>query len=87
MSDDEFDERIYDAIINGGNGLASLAEGRQVLSLRSIDRPLLCGTEHKRRSILHGYFITIKLRERLVCPLIVIGLDSRVILGLMSLWF
>ena len=30
MSDDEFDERIYDAIINGGNGLASLAEGRQV---------------------------------------------------------
>ena len=34
MSDDEFDERIYDAIINGDNGLSSFAEGRQVLSDR-----------------------------------------------------
>ena len=32
MSDDEFDERIYDAIINGDNGLTSFAEGRQVKS-------------------------------------------------------
>lgn len=30
ISDDEFDERIYDAIINGENGLSSLAEGRSL---------------------------------------------------------
>ena len=37
MSDDEFDERIYDAIINGDNGLTSLAEGRQVKTLFIIE--------------------------------------------------
>ena len=33
MSDDEFDERVYDAIINGDNTVSPLSQGRQVQSL------------------------------------------------------